>query len=79
MTVLLEDLDLHECYMLKVAIAARDYPSSYLMWNSGGPLLLQWAADAKSILVLHPSSTTIQLGEDYNLIHLAAKTIITRL
>jgi len=44
---------------LHVAIAAGDYLSSNLMCYSGGSLLLQWAATAKSILAVQPSSAAI--------------------
>ena len=47
---------------LQVAIAAGDYPSSNLMCYSGGSLLLQWIATAKSIFAEQPSSAAIQRG-----------------
>ena len=47
---------------LQVAIAAKDYLSSNLMWYTGGSLLLQWAATGRSILAVQPSSAAIQRG-----------------
>jgi len=47
---------------LQVAIAAGDYPSFNLMCYSDGSLSLQWAATAKSILAVQPSSAAIQRG-----------------
>ena len=67
-TALLEYLNLHAFLCLQVAIAAGDYLSSNLMSYSIGSLLLQWAATAKSILAVHPSSAAIQRG--FLLIHL---------
>ena len=68
---------------LQVAIAAGDYPPSNLMqwWNSHKIFLLQWAATAKSILAVLPSSTAIQreFSIKFSWIHLTARTIITRL
>ena len=62
-TALLEYLDLHACFMLQVGILAGDYPSSFYVlqwWNSHKPFLLQWAATAKSILAVQPSSAAVQ-------------------
>ena len=60
-TALFEYFDLHACFRrLQVAIAAGDHPSSNLRCYSGGFLLLQWAATAKSILAVQPSFAAIQ-------------------
>jgi len=66
-TALLEYLNLHACFnlCLQVAIVAGDYPSSsYVLqwWNNNKPLLLQWAATAKSILAVprQPSFAAVQ-------------------